>query len=63
MLNQNIGAGTIVEMTKKHVIEAINSMGHQQDVDNADSLGIRKAAQQCCQICQCNNLTKDIYGF
>ena len=58
MLNGNIGAGTVVEMTGEAVIEATYPMGHQQEVYDAELLGILKAAQKCFQICQRNNLTK-----
>jgi ribonuclease HI len=51
-------------MTGEAVIEATYPMGHQQEVYDAELLGILKAAQKCFQICQCNNLTKRyIYIF
>jgi hypothetical protein len=52
MLNENIGAGTVVEMTGEAVIEATYPMGHQQEVYDAELLGILKAAQKYFQICQ-----------
>jgi hypothetical protein len=58
MLNKNIGAGTVVEMTREAVIKATYAMNHQQKVYDAELLGILKAAQKCFQICQRNNLTK-----
>jgi ribonuclease HI len=58
ILNENIGAGTVVEMTGEAVIEATNPMGHQQEVYNAELLGILKAAPKCFQICQRKTLTK-----
>jgi hypothetical protein len=63
MLNGNIGAGTVVEMTGEAVIEATYPMGHQQEVYNAELLGILKAAQKCFQIGQYNNLTKTHMDF
>jgi ribonuclease HI len=58
MLKENIGAGTVVEMTGEAVMEATYPMGHQQEVYDAELLGILKAAKTCFQICQRNNLTK-----
>jgi hypothetical protein len=51
ILNENIGAGIVVEMTGEAVIEATYPMGHQQEVYNAELLGILKAAKKCFQIC------------
>ncbi|KAF8248224.1 hypothetical protein K440DRAFT_549542 [Wilcoxina mikolae CBS 423.85] len=58
MLKENIGAGTVVEITGKAVMEVTYPMGHQQEVYDAELLGILKAAQKCFQICHRNNLTK-----
>ena len=58
MLKENIGAGTVVEMTGEAVMEATYPIGHQQEVYDAELLGILKAAKTCFQICQRNNLTK-----
>jgi ribonuclease HI len=58
MLNENIGAETIVEMTWEEVIEAIYPMGHQQDSYDTELHGILKATQKCFQICQRKHLTK-----
>jgi ribonuclease HI len=58
MLNENMGAGTVVEMSVEAVIDATYRMGHQQQVYEAELLGILKAAQKCFQICQHNNLNK-----
>ena len=58
MLNKSSGAGTVVEMTGEEVIEATYSMAHQQEVYNAELIGIEKAALKCFKICQHNNLTK-----
>jgi ribonuclease HI len=58
MLNENIGAGTVVEMTGEAVIEATYPMGHQQKVYDAELLGLLKAAEKCFQICQHNHVTK-----
>src|SRR6202163_2140643 len=58
MLKENIGAGTVVEMTGEAVMEATYPMGHQQEVYDAELLGILEPAQKCFQICQPNSLTK-----
>jgi hypothetical protein len=63
MLSDNIGAGTLVEMTGEEVIETTYPMGHQQEVYDAELLGILKAAEQCFLICQRNNLTKRYTDF
>jgi hypothetical protein len=63
MLNRNIGAGTVLEMTGEAVIEATYSIDHQQEVYDAELLGILKAAQKCFEICQHNNLTKRHLDF
>jgi hypothetical protein len=43
MLNKNIGAGTVVEMTGEEFIEATYPMGHQQEVYDTELHGIIKA--------------------
>jgi hypothetical protein len=40
ILNKNIGAGIVVEMTGEEVIEATYPIGHQQEVYDAKLLGI-----------------------
>jgi ribonuclease HI len=58
ILNENFGAGTVVDMTGAEVIDVIYAMGHQQEIYDTELLGIHTAIQQCCQICEYNNLTK-----
>jgi hypothetical protein len=42
MLNKNIGAGTVLDITGEEVMKATYAMGHQQEVYDAEILDIPK---------------------